>query len=159
MREAHVSRALLGGFFATLAMTVLMYAAPTVGAPRMDIAAALGALFGHGVPAQLSALWWAGMVWHFLNGTVIFALLYAYFVYGWLSGEGWLRGMIWGLMLWLTTEVVVMPIAGNGLFSDHSPEATARVAGAFILHAVYGSVLGWSAGPQAEHFHHAERHA
>jgi len=42
-----LSRAILGGFVGTLAMTVMMYfVAPMIGL-RMDIAAMLGSLVGH----------------------------------------------------------------------------------------------------------------
>jgi hypothetical protein len=120
MKQVNFSNAILGGFFGTLVMTILLYLAPLAGVPKMDIAAMLGSLFGRGIPATVSGLWWAGMVWHFLNGTIIFSLIYAYFVYGWLPGENWLRGAIWGLFLWIAIEVILMPITGSGVFSDHA---------------------------------------
>jgi uncharacterized membrane protein YagU involved in acid resistance len=75
----------------------------------------------------MSVLWWAGMVWHFVNGTIIFSLIYSYFVYGWLPGESWLRGVVWGLLLWVAMEVAVMPLTGSGVFSDQA-EHTFHVA-------------------------------
>ncbi len=62
----------------------------------MDIAALLGSLFGHGIPAAMTGLWWVGMMWHFISGTIVFSLIYSYLVYGWLPGSNWFRGMIWG---------------------------------------------------------------
>src|SRR5579863_6471625 len=90
MKQVNTFRAILGGFIGTFVMTVLLYLAPWAGAPKTDIAALLGSLFGHGVPSMMTGLWWAGMVWHFLNGTIVFSLIYAYFVYQWLPGENWL---------------------------------------------------------------------
>ena len=50
MEKANVSRALLAGFVATLVMTMMMYAAPLMGMPKMDIAAMLGSmLIGAGI--------------------------------------------------------------------------------------------------------------
>jgi uncharacterized membrane protein YagU involved in acid resistance len=154
MKQVNVNRAILGGFGGTLIMTVLLYVAPLVGAPKMDIAALLGSILGHGAPAMLSLLWWAGMVWHFVNGTVIFSLIYSYFVYGWLPGENWLRGTIWGLVLWIAMEVTLMPMTGSGVFSDHATYAFPRVVGSLVLNAIYGALLGRIAGVQAEHTHH-----
>lgn len=154
MKQANFSNAMLGGFFGTFVMTILLYLAPVVGIPKMDIAAMLGSLLGHGIPATVSGLWWAGMVWHFVNGTIIFSLIYAYFVYGWLPGENWLRGMIWGLFLWIAMEVIVMPITGSGVFSDHASYPLERVFGSFAVHVIYGALLGAIAGAQAEHAHH-----
>jgi len=154
MRNVNFNRAILGGFVGTLVITVLLYAAPLVGAPKMDIAALLASLFGHGAPAMMSRWWWAGMGWHFVNGTVIFSLIYSYFVYGWLPGDNWLRGMIWGLVLWVAMEMVLMPMTGSGVFSDHATYAFARVLGSLIVNAIYGALLGRIAGVQAAHAHH-----
>lgn len=153
MKQVNVSRALWGGFIGTSIMTALLYLAPYAGAPKMDIAALLASFLHQGTPAPLTDLWWIGMIWHFFNGTVVFPLIYAYLVYGWLAGENWLRGLIWGLVLWALMEVAVMPMSGMGVFSDHANYALTRVLGGFILHAIYGAVLGVIARTQAEHAH------
>lgn len=150
--SANPSKAILGGFVATLAMTILMYAGPMMGLPRMDIAAMLGSLFAGGQPPLVgSSMWWAGMVLHFVNGSVIFSLLYGYAVYGWLRGDTWLRGTIWGFALWLLAQVMVMPIMGMGMFSANTPAPAPMVLGSLIGHLVYGAILGQLAGVQAEH--------
>jgi hypothetical protein len=154
MKQVNLSRAVLGGFIGTLVMTVLLYLTPLAGGPKMDIAAALASLFGHGRPAMMTDLWWAGMVWHFVNGTLVFSLIYSYFVYGWLPGESWLRGILWGLVLWVGMEIVIMPLTGSGVFSDHATHIGARLLGSLILHAIYGAVFGAIAGAQAEHAFH-----
>jgi hypothetical protein len=94
------------------------------------------------------------MVWHFVNGTVIFSLIYAYFAYGWLQGANWLRGAIWGLVLWALMELALMPVTGSGIFSDHATYAAARVVSSLVLHAIYGAILGSVAGAQVEHTFH-----
>ena len=154
MQQANASRAILGGFVATLALTLLLYLLPYAGGPKMDIAAALGSLFGHGIPAAMSGWWWAGIVWHALNGTFVFSLLYAYLVYGWLRGEDWLRGTVWGLVLWAAMEIVFMPLTRRGIFDDQALHPAAHVLASIILLAIYGAVLGAVAGEQAEHHLH-----
>jgi hypothetical protein len=71
---------------------------------RMDIAASLGTMLGIG--------WVGGMFVHFLNGTVIFPLVYLYGLGRFLPEEHWLKGLTWGVILWLVAQVVVMPVMG-----------------------------------------------
>jgi hypothetical protein len=57
MREVNVSRAIWGGFIATLVMTIIIYAAPRMGMPKMDIAAMLGSMVTHQMPAPMNRGW------------------------------------------------------------------------------------------------------
>jgi uncharacterized membrane protein YagU involved in acid resistance len=158
MKHSNFYRAILGGFLGTLVMTALLYLAPLAGAPKADIAALLGSFFGHGIPAIMTGWWWAGMVWHFVNGTIVFSLIYAYLVYGWMAGENWFRGLVWGVVLWLAMEVILMPITGKGVFGDHATMQITRAVVAFIVFGMYGAVLGAVAGAQPEHRHHHVAH-
>ena len=153
MKHSNLSRTLIGGFVGTLVMTVLLYSASSAGAPNTDIAALLGSLLGHGTPATMTGLWWAGMMWHFVNGTIVFSAIYSYFVNGWLAGSSWFRGMIWGLVLWIGMELTLMPATGNGLFSDHATSLFVRIVGSFILFAIYGLILGAITGAHTGHTH------
>lgn len=150
MQSANPMKAIVGGFIATLVMTMMMYAAPMVGMPKMDLAGMLGSMFNGGQPPEMmSGLWWMGMMIHFVNGTVVFALIYAYLLYGWLPGSPWLRGMTWGLMLWLVSQVMVMPMMGKGVFSANTPVPMMMVLGSMMGHILYGAILGAIAGEQA----------
>ena len=127
------ARAALGGFVGTLVMTAMMYmVAPMMGL-HMDIAAMLGSMLG--------GSWIAGMVMHFVNGSVIFPAIYAYVLYAHLPGSPAIRGTIWGLVLWLVAQTVVMPMMGAGLFSSAMGGAMAAM-GSLIGHVLYGSLLG-----------------
>ncbi len=128
-----LARASLGGFIGTVAMTAMMYlVAPMMGL-RMDIAAMLGTMLG--------GSWAAGMMMHFVNGTVIFPAIYAYALYGRLPGSAVIQGTIWGVALWLTAQVIVMPMMGGGLFSS-AMGGTMAVMGSLVGHLLYGSLLG-----------------
>lgn len=123
MYGANASKAILGGFVATMIMTMMMYAAPMMGLPKMDLAAMIGSMFaGRQMPAPYSGAWWMGMLMHFINGSVIFALIYGYLVHSILAGSPWLRGLEWGLILWLLAQVVAMPMMGMGIFSANSQQ-------------------------------------
>ncbi len=131
-------KAIIGGLVGTLVMTFMMYtvARMMLGRP-MDVAAMLGGLLGNS--------WMMGMAMHLLNGIIIFPLIYAFLLYGVLPGAPWLRGTIWGLILWIVSQAIVTPMMGGGLFSAKAGGMMAVMA-SLIAHAVYGVLLGWLAG-------------
>jgi len=135
VKGPRVSRSILGGFAGTVAMTMMMYlVAPMMLGHPMDIAKMLGSMLGDN--------WWAGMVLHFVNGTVIFPLIFALLLYGVLPGSPAVKGISWGVALWLLAQVVVMPMMGAGFFGNSAMAAM----GSLIGHVAYGWLLGWLAG-------------
>jgi len=139
-----VTRAIAGGFIGTLAMTMMMYlVAPMMGV-KMDIAATLAGMLG--------APWAVGLMMHFLNGTVIFPLIYV-LLFQVLKGGPAVRGLSWGLALWLIAQLVVMPMMGAGVFSSKMGGMAAAVA-SFMGHVVYGALLGAIAGHLARSTSH-----
>ncbi len=122
MEKPNVGRAILGGFVGTLVMTMIMYAAPMMSMPKMDIAAMLGSMLNGGqMPALMSGPWLMGMMMHLFDGIIIFPLIYAFLLFRILPGSPWLRGVIWGLILWLLSQGMVMPMMGMGVFSANAP--------------------------------------
>jgi hypothetical protein len=151
MSRPSAVQAIGAGFLATFVMTLLASLAPLAGMPAMDFAAMLGQ-FLTGQPAPLmSAPWWLGMAVHFVDGAIVFALVYAMLVYPLLPGAPWLRGATWGVVLWFLSQVLVMPAMGLGLFWAGSPSPAASVIGSLIAHLVYGAVLGGVAGAGVAH--------
>lgn len=127
-----------GGLAGTLVMTFMMYfVAPMMLGRPMDVAAMLGSVLG--------GSWMTGMAMHLLNGIVIFPLIYAYWLYGVLPGGPWVRGTIWGLILWFVSQALVTPMMGGGFFSAKMGGLMAVMA-SLIGHAVYGALLGGLAG-------------
>jgi len=120
-----ITKAILGGFVGTAVITLMMYlVAPIMVGAKMDIAGMLGSVLGDS--------WWAGLGMHFVNGTIIFPLIYAFVLYGVLPGSPALKGTTWGIILWVLAQVFVMPMMGAGFFS----------ANAGGLMAAMGSLLG-----------------
>jgi hypothetical protein len=131
-------RSFAGGLAGTVVMSVMMrFVAPLMLGHPMDIAALIGNMMG-GSPA-------IGLVVHLINGVVIFPLIYAVIVFRILPGPPVLRGAMWGGILWLGAEVVVMPMAGAGFFSSEIGGAMAAAA-ALMGHLVYGALLGLVGG-------------
>ena len=129
MFKVNVPRLVLAGVLGTLVMTGLMLMAPKMGMPPMNIAEMLGSAMGVSI-----ILGWAA---HFMMGIVLAAIYAALFV-GRLPGPAAVRGMIYSLLPWLLTQLAVMPMMGNGLFSGSALMATGSLMG----HLVYGAVLG-----------------
>lgn len=131
-----ISRAFLGGLVGTIAITTMMYVvAPMMLGEPMDVARMLGSLLGDS--------WWAGMAMHFVNGSVVFPLIYALVLYKFLPGTPVVKGLTWGITLWLVSQVAVMPMMGAGFFSGGMMPAM----GSLVGHIAYGAILGVTAGP------------
>jgi uncharacterized membrane protein YagU involved in acid resistance len=141
-----IVRAVLGGLVGTIVLTTLMYVgAPMMGIPKMDIAAMLGSMLGG---------WTMGMVMHFVNGAVLFPLIYAFVMFSKFRGGPATKGILWGVILWLVAGLVVMPIMGEGFFGTANSGMMAAVA-SLIGHIVYGAVLGVIAGGPARRLEEA----
>src|SRR5262249_6213568 len=125
-----IARAILGGFVGTVAITLVMYfVAPLMVGTKMDIAGMLGSMLGDS--------WWAGLGMHFVNGTIVFPLIYAFVLCNALPGGSALKGITWGVILWVLAQVVVMPMMGAGFFSANAGGVMAAM-GSLLGHLVYG---------------------
>jgi len=134
----NLRKTIVAGFAGTVVMTAMMYrVAPMMLGRPMDVAASLGGMFG--------GSWAMGMLMHLINGSIIFPLVFAYVLYRALPGEPWLKGMLWGLVLWFVSQAVVTPMMGGGIFSARSGGVMAVIA-SLMAHAVYGVLLGAVAG-------------
>jgi len=138
--KPNIWKAIAGGFIGTVLFTLMMrFVAPMIGV-RMDIVGKLGEITHTGMAG--------GLFVHFLNGTVIFPLIYVYPLYRWLPGAPWQKGLLWGVILWLGVETVMMPMMGAGVFSMEMGGMKSVMA-ALIGHLVYGAILGAIAGAPA----------
>jgi hypothetical protein len=137
----NIGRTIAGGFVGTFFMTLLMrFGAPIMGV-QMNIAASLAKMMHTSVAVGLLA--------HFMLGTIVFALIYAYLLYRVLPGATAVRGIQWGGILWFLMELFVMPMLGMGVFSSIMGGGKTVMA-ALIAHVVYGALLGWNAGRPAQ---------
>ena len=136
--KPNLMKSIAGGLAGTVMMTLMMrFVAPMMLGHPMDIAGMLGNMMG--------GSWAIGMAAHIMNGVVIFPLLYAFVVFRFLPGAPLLRGVLWGAVLWLVAETLVMPMAGAGFFSSEIGGLKAVFA-ALMGHLVYGALLGSIAG-------------
>ncbi len=132
--ERNIGKGILAGLMATVVMTMIMYMAPMMGMPKMDVAGMLSGM--------MSLPWIVGMAIHFMNGVIIFPLIYVFVLYKVLPGNGLVKGIAWGVILFVIAQVMVMPMAGMGFFSSASPQQMPMVIGSLMGHVVYGAILG-----------------
>ncbi|MDO9168186.1 MAG: hypothetical protein Q7U18_03705 [Methylobacter sp.] len=134
----NIIKTLLGGIVGTLTMSLMMrFVAPMMVGQPMDIAAMIGNMMGNNYAM--------GMVAHIMLGVLVFPLLYALVVFRFLPGGPLIKGMTWGVILWLIAETLVMPMAGAGFFMSEIGGMKAVMA-ALMGHLVYGGLLGVIAG-------------
>ena len=139
--KPNIGKAIAGGFVGTVLLTLMMrFVAPMMTGQKMDVPGKLGDMTGTG-PA-------GGMVMHFLVGSVIFGLIYAFVLFRFLPGPPWLKGLLGGVLFWLGLEILTMPMIGGGFFSSQVGGMKMAVA-ALITHLVYGATLGGIAGGAA----------
>jgi len=135
--KPRLTQAVIGGLAGTILMTLMMYyVAPLMMSGPMDIATTLGDMMGMGSRA--------GMLAHFMIGAVVLPAIFAMVLWDKLpGGSGMMKGLVFGMALWLISQAVVMPMAGEGMFSGNNPDQMMALMGALMGHAVYGLVLGW----------------
>ncbi|MDE2026966.1 MAG: hypothetical protein KGJ11_00315 [Candidatus Omnitrophica bacterium] len=132
--ERNTGKTILAGLIATAVMTMMMYAAPMMGMPKMDIAGMISGM--------MKMPWIIGMTIHLMLGVVVFPFIYVFLLADKLPGPGALKGMTWGLILFILAQTMVMPMAGMGFFSSASSQQMLMIMGSLMGHVVYGAILG-----------------
>ena len=136
-------RAMIGGFVATVALSVLMLMKSMMGVmPGLDVIHMLtGMAHGMmGLPANPAVGW----MLHFLIGTVLWGIGFA-LLYKSLPGDGPLfKGIVFGVLAWLLMMLIPMPMAGAGLFGMKMGMMAPVMT--LVLHLIWGAVLGATFG-------------
>jgi hypothetical protein len=146
--ELKIVKAMGAGFMATIAMTIVVLAAPLIGLPKADYFSLLGALF----IGSASETWGTivGVLWHFNFGVIIIPHVYVFAIYPILPNPPWLKGLIFGAGLWFILQTLMMPMIGAGFFSRHTDQPLYNVVGSLIVHLIYGTLFGSLAGKVRE---------
>jgi uncharacterized membrane protein YagU involved in acid resistance len=132
----NVLGAIIAGLAGTAVMTMLMYAAPLMGMPKMDIAGMLGSMF----VSKKETATIVGLILHFMMG-VVFAIIYALL---WSLGIGsptWWWGLIFGAVHTVVI-LIMMPIMMR--MHPRPPEMAGGpmvMVGQLMGHMVFGLVV------------------
>ncbi len=96
----NVIGAIVAGLVGTVAMSMAIAMAPSMGMPKMDIVGMLGSMFSKEGNTAL------GWVLHLMMG-IVFAIIYAAV---WTAGIGsatWVGGLIFGAVHWLIVGLMI----------------------------------------------------
>jgi len=128
-----IAKGMIAGFAATAVLSMIMVMKSAIGLmPELDVIGMLSTMMG----APKAMAW----VVHFLIGTVVWGGLFALLDPRLPAYSHWLKGVMLGVGAWLIMMVMVMPMAGKGLFGMQlgimAPVMT------MMLHVIFGAVLG-----------------
>lgn len=138
MSNLPFKQGLVSGFVATTVLSMLMVMKGMMGVmpnmnPIADIVHVLDMFTGMTFGMSM------GWIGHFFIGTVIWGILFT-LVQDKIQGSGIKKGLFFGAIAWLAMMLIFMPLAGQGLFGMR--EGVMAMMATFILHMVYGAVLG-----------------
>ena len=131
---AHLSKGIFAGFIATIVLSLLMIMKAMMGMmPNLNVIAMLTHMSGASSPL-------VGWVMHFMIGSVVWGGLFALLYDRIPGGSALMKGIVFGVGAWLLMMVMVMPMAGAGLFGMNFGMAAPVMT--LMLHIIFGMVLG-----------------
>ncbi|HKJ82849.1 MAG TPA: DUF6789 family protein [Mariprofundaceae bacterium] len=153
--ETNVGKGVIAGFAATVVLSALMVMKAKMGMmPEMNAIRMLTGMAHHFMGTPMTPM--VGWLLHFMIGTVAWGALFALLANQIPGKSPAIKGILFGTAAWLLMMVMVMPMAGAGLFGLHlgmgAPVAT------LMLHWVFGAVLGGLYGKLTT-AHHSPAHA
>jgi hypothetical protein len=135
---AHVLKGMLAGLAATVVLSALMLMKAMIGfMPELDLPRMISGMMGAPDTPVI------GWVVHFMIGIVIYGAAIG-LLDGKLPGSHTVQGVILGAVGWLIMMVLLMPMAGAGLFGMALGVMAPIMT--LMLHLIFGAVLGWVYG-------------
>ncbi len=135
MSTTNILKALLGGALGTLAFTFMgEFIAPHIIGHPMNIA--------NMIAGMIHSSETVGIIIHFAIGIIVFPLSYLLIAYKRIPGPGWFKGIIYLIPIYLTAMLVIIPMAGKGLFFHSFPAAMVALMGHVIYGIIMGSIIG-----------------
>ncbi len=131
----NIGRGIGAGLAATAVLSMIMVAKGMMGLmPQLDVIGMLSSMMNT-APA-------VGWIMHFMIGMIVWGLGFVAF-YRFLPGSSDVsKGISFGVAAWVMMMLVVMPMAGAGLFGlKMGPVAPIMT---LMLHVIYGAVLGFA---------------
>ena len=142
MKPAVIGRSIVAGFVATVVLSAMMLMKQFMAVmPELDPIGMITSMAGASSPA-------IGWIGHFVIGSVFWGIGFA-ILSPYLPGPYFLRGMIFAAGASLMMMIVMMPMAGAGLFGMGLGMMTP--AATLMLHIVFGVVLGGVFGLLGRH--------
>lgn len=136
-----MGRGIIAGFIATVVLTVLMLMKEMMGLmPELNVISMLSTMANAkmGMPGTPMV----GYLLHFVIGAIVFGVLFHVLNGSLPGGNQLMKGIVFGVVAWLLMMLLVMPMAGAGMFGM-SMGMMAPVM-TLMLHVIFGAVLGFS---------------
>ncbi len=156
LQSEWLPRAIFSGFVATVMMTLAFFAAYAIAillsdtmAPGSVLSGWIEALADNQVISLAADNLYLAMAVHAVAG-LGWAVIYAYFAEPRLPGPGWLRGVLFSLVLWILSLIAFLPLVGGGFFGLDTGAGPLPTLGNLVLHLVYGLVLGVMYSPYSQ---------
>lgn len=135
-------KAIIAGFVATLVMSALMLIKGYMGFfPDLNVIEIIDKFNNTYVGAPTTP--WSGWLTHFCIGSIGYGVLFT-LLRPKLTENSVFNGIIVGVIGWLAMMLIIMPLAGFGLFAILLGEHAALIT--LGLHVIYGIVLGFTYG-------------
>jgi len=137
-----ISKGMLAGLVATIVLSLLMVLKAMMGLmPQLDLPKMLAGMMGS---PDMPIIGW---IVHFAIGIVVYGFAIAA-LGSKLPGTSRVgHGVMLGVIGWLIMMVVLMPMAGAGLFAMNMGVMAPMMT--LVLHLIFGAVLGWVYGRSA----------
>jgi len=134
-----IPKGLVAGLAATVVLTLLMGLKAMMGLmPQLDIPRMLAAMMGS---PDMPVIGW---IVHFIIGIVVYGVAIAV-LDSKLPGTSHVgHGVMLAVLGWLIMMVLLMPMAGAGLFGMNIGIMAPMMT--LVLHLIFGAVLGWVYG-------------
>ncbi len=138
-----ISKGFLAGLAATVVLSVLMVAKGMMGVmPQLDIAKMIAGMMGSPDKPII------GWVVHFMIGIAGYGVAIATLDARLPGNSHVSHGVMIGVIGWLVMMVMLMPMAGAGLFAMNMGLMAPMMT--LVLHLIFGAVLGWVYGRQIQ---------
>lgn len=130
---ANASKGIIAGLVATVVLSMIMVAKGMMGLmPGLNVIAMLSTMM-HAGPA-------VGWIAHFMIGALVWGLGFIALLKILPGSSSLAQGISFGVAAWLMMMLIVMPMAGAGLFGLKMGVMAPVMT--LVLHAIYGAVLG-----------------
>lgn len=141
--DKKVMQLLFAGFVGTAVMTFVAYLLRIAGVPSPSFPALFGAIInGQNIPYAFTFAWIVGLTWHFINGSLIFPFVGDYLAdRKVLPQRKWIKGIVFGIIVWLFHELLVVPAAGLGIFWNVLDSNAIVSLCSFLAFVIYGAAL------------------
>jgi len=147
--------AMLGGFIATMILTLILNVANSMNWIHFDLAKIVGTMMG----LTGEHAYWYGMAGHFFLGTVVFALVYAAAFRAFNLAPTWGTGALFGFLHWIAFGVflgllpAIDPVIRSGQMNAPGwfgmRFGWVGIVGGLALHLVYGMFVGGFTNPRS----------